>query len=75
MNKIYENEGKYDIETLTPNAVYSALASTGLLKILMILLLLSERNVLNVKNQKTENQAIESKNPKAANIILILIGL
>ena len=62
MNKIYENEGKYDIETLTPNAVYSALASTGLLKILMILLLLSERNVLNVKNQKTENQAIESKN-------------
>ncbi len=62
MNKIYENEGKYDIETLTPNAVYSALAATGLLKILMILLLLSERNVLNVKNQKTENQAIESKN-------------
>jgi hypothetical protein len=62
MNKIYENEGKYDIETLTPDAVYSALASTGLLKILMILLLLSERNVLNVKNQKTENQAIESKN-------------
>ena len=62
MNKIYENEGKYDIETLTPNAVYSALAATGLLKILMILLLLSERNVLNVKNQKTENLAIESKN-------------
>jgi hypothetical protein len=61
MNEIYEDGGKYDLETLVPNAVYSSLAAVGLIKILVIFLLLSESHILNVKRQTVEKKAEECK--------------
>ena len=72
MQKIYEDEGKYNPLNLVPNAVYASLVSTTFMKILMDFLLLTEKNVLNIKNQKTEEKANEEKQ-KVIKIICIKI--
>ena len=72
MQKIYEDEGKYNPLNLVPNAVYASLVSTTFMKILINFLLLTEKNVLNIKNQKTEEKANEEKQ-KVIKIICIKI--
>ena len=54
LHQIYLDEGKYNIPIQFPNAVYSAIVSTGLIR-LLILLIDTEQNILEIKNQKNEN--------------------
>ena len=72
MTKIYEEEGKYNPLILVPNAVYASLVSTTFMKIIIYFLLLTEKNVLNIKKQKTEEKANEKKQ-KMIKIICIKI--
>ena len=62
MQKIYEDEGKYNPDTLFGYAVASAVCSTVLIRLMTEFLLLTEKNVLKIKNQKTEEIANEEKN-------------
>ena len=61
MQKVYEDEGEYNPETLVPCAIYSALCSTVLIRVMVEFLFLTEKNVLNIKNQKTEDLANQEK--------------
>ena len=70
MHKIYENEGAYDPETLVPNSLFSAIISTVLIRLMTEFLILTEKNVLKVKNQNTEDKAKEEK-AKVLKIICI----
>ena len=54
LHQIYLDEGKYNIPIQFPNAVYSAIVSTGLIR-LLILLIDTEQNILEKKKKKNEN--------------------
>ena len=62
MQKVYEDEGKFNPQTLVPNAIYSSLCCYVLIRVLTDFLVLSEKQILNIKNQKTEDIANEEKN-------------
>ena len=52
MNKIYENKGKENISLRIPQILYSTIISTCI-KTLLTTFSLTERNILEIKNQKT----------------------
>ena len=51
MNKIYENKGKENISLRIPQILYSTIISTGI-KVLLTTFSLTEKNILEIKNQK-----------------------
>jgi hypothetical protein len=61
LDNIFEENGKYDPLVLVPNAVYSAMISTLFIKLLVDFLVLTEKNVLRIKNEETEEKAHEEK--------------
>ena len=61
MHQIYLDEGKYNISYQLPYILISAASSTVVLRIMLETLILTERNVLQVKHQTTKNQAEKMK--------------
>ena len=61
MHQIYQDEGKYNIIYQMPFCTYSAIISTIILRIILSTLVLTEKNVLEVKSQKSKNSAILKK--------------
>ena len=70
MHQIYEDEGSYNISFQLPKILISAVASTVLLRIMLETLILTDRNILEVKHQKTKQQA-EIKKKKVLKCINI----
>lgn len=62
MEKIYGDEGKYSPRNLMPYALSSAIICTTLLILNIKFLVSTEKYVLNIKNQATEEKAKEEKN-------------
>ena len=60
MNSIYENGSVFD-DTVLINSLPSAVVSTVLIRLMTDFLVLTEKGVLNAKNQKTEDKANEKK--------------
>jgi hypothetical protein len=60
MNSIYENGSVFD-DTVLINSLPSAVVSTVLIRLMTDFLVLTEKGVLNAKNQKTEDKANEEK--------------
>ncbi len=61
MHQIYQDEGKYNIIYQLPFCTYSAIISTIILRIILSTLVLTEKNLLEVKSQKSKNSAILKK--------------
>ena len=64
MHQIYEDEGKFNFEYQISKILYSALASTFVLRIMLQFLVLSDKDVLEVKKQQTKPLAINLKKKK-----------
>ena len=74
MHQIYEDGGKYNIIFQFPYITYSAIISTVILRIILSTLVLTEKSILEVKKQKTENMAkIEKKKALKCVIIKFII--
>ena len=61
LDNIFVEEGKYNPMILTPNAVYSAMVTTVLIKLMVDFLVLTEKKVLQIKKETTEEKANELK--------------
>ena len=61
LDKIYLEEGEYNMAELLPYALISSIISIVLIKLLVIFLLVSERDILSVKRERTEERAKEEK--------------
>ena len=61
LDTIFEEEGKYNPLVLVPLAVYSAMITTVFIKLLVDFLVLTEKQVLRIKNEKTEEKANDEK--------------
>ena len=70
MDSIYQNNGSLPIKELLIQVSSSSLVVTALLRLIIEFLFLTEKNILNVKKQKTEEKAKEEKE-KALKIICI----
>ena len=57
MHQIYEDEGSYNISYQLPKILITSVASTVLLRIMLEALILTDRNILKVKHQKTKVKA------------------
>ena len=62
LDSIFEEEGKYNPMILVPNSAYSAIITTVLIKLMVDFLVLTEKKVLQIKNEKTEEKANQEKN-------------
>ena len=61
MHQIYEDGGKYNIIFQFPYITYSAIISTVVLRIILVTLVLTEKSILEVKNQTMRILAIDKK--------------
>ena len=61
MHQIYEDEGSYNLSYQFPKILLSAVFSTVFLRIILETLILTDRNVLKVKYQETEELANHMK--------------
>jgi hypothetical protein len=67
MNQIYNDQGKDNISYRIPQILYSTIIST-IIKLILTTFSLTERNILEIKRQKT----FKSINDKAAQIFKII---
>ena len=70
MHQIYEDEGKFNFEYQIPKIIYSALISTFALRIMLQTLILTDKDVLEVKNQQKKDKAIDMKKKKLKCILI-----
>ena len=64
MNQIcikYEDKGKFNITYQLPKILFSSLISTFILRLILHFLVLTDKDILTVKNQETLNMAINMK--------------
>ena len=61
MHQIYEDEGSYNFNYQLPKILLSAISSTVFLRIILETLVLTDRNILQVKREKTFQNAIFKK--------------
>ena len=61
INQIFLDEGEYNFSHQLPQILFSALISTVALRIMLETLVLTDRNILQVKHQKTYNEAMIMK--------------
>ena len=61
LDQIYVEEGKYNMVKLLPYTLCSSIICIVLIKLLVIFLLVTERDILSVKREKTEERAKEEK--------------
>ena len=64
MHQIYEDKGKYNFEYQLPKILYSALFSSLILRIILKTLVLTDKDILQVKLQQTKEMAIKMKKEK-----------
>ena len=64
LHQIYEDEGKFNISYQLPKIVFSALISTCVLRLILQFLVLTDKDILKVKNQQTKILAVNMKNQK-----------
>ena len=64
MHQIYEDKGKYNFEYQLPKILYSALFSSLILRIILQTLVLTDKDILQVKLQQTKEMAIKMKKEK-----------
>ena len=57
MHQIYEDEGSFNISYQLPKILITSVASTVLLRIMLEALILTDKNILKVKHQKTKVKA------------------
>ena len=63
-HQIYEDEGKFNFEYQISSILFSAIISTVTLRLLLQFLVLTDKDVLEVKNQKNKSSAINMKKNK-----------
>ena len=61
MHQIYQDKGKYNIIYQFPFIAYSAIISTVILRIILSTLVLTEKSILEVKNQESKILAEKKK--------------
>ena len=61
MHQIYEDNGSYNISFQFPKILISSIASIILMRIMLETLILTDRNILQVKQQKTKTEAEKMK--------------
>ena len=73
LDQIYVEEGKYNMVKLLPYTLCSSIICIVLIKLLVIFLLVTERDILSVKREKTEERAKEEKKKVMKGICLKFI--
>ena len=58
LHQIYEDQGKYNFIYQIPYIIYSAIISTATLRLMLQFLVLTDKDILQVKLQSTKNMAI-----------------
>ena len=61
MHKIYEDHGKFNFSYQLPKIIISAASSTIILRIMLQTLVLTDKNILQIKNQPTKENALKKK--------------
>ena len=64
MHQIYEDEGKFNFEYQFPKIIFSAIISTFILRIMLQTLVLTDKDILEVKKRTTKDLAIKMKRKK-----------
>ena len=64
LHQIYEDQGKYNFIYQIPYIIYSAIISTATLRLMLQFLVLTDKDILQVKLQSTKNMAINMKKEK-----------
>ena len=64
IHKIYEDGGKYDFSYQLPYIIYSAVIATVTLRLMLQFLVLTDKDILQIKLQYTKNLAINMKEKK-----------
>ena len=64
MHQIYEDEGKYNFNYQLPYIIYSAIVSNVFLRLMLQYLVLTDKDILQVKLQTTKGLAIKTKKQK-----------
>ena len=64
LHQIYEDQGKYNFIYQLPYIIYSSIISTATLRLMLQFLVLTDKDVLQVKLQSTKNMAINMKKEK-----------
>ena len=64
LHKIYEEEGKFNFENQISNILYSAIISTFILRLMLHILILTDKDILEVRLQQTKKMAINMKEKK-----------
>ena len=64
MHQIYEDEGKYNFEYQLPYIIYSVIISNLILRLILQFLVLTDKDVFQVKLQQNRIMAIHGKNKK-----------
>ena len=64
MHQIYEDEGKFNFEYQYPKILLSAMISTFVLRIMLQVLVLTDKDILEVKRKETKDLAIKMKAKK-----------
>jgi hypothetical protein len=64
MHQIYEDEGKYNFEYQSLYIIFSAIISTFILRLMLQILVLTDKDILEVKLQLDKSKAINMKKKK-----------
>ena len=73
MHQIYEDEGDFNFEYQLPQILYSAIISTIILRLMLHFLVLTDKDISEVKLQPTKNLASNMKKKKLKCIIIKFI--
>ena len=68
LHQIYEDKGKFNFEYQTPHIIISAIVSTLILRLMLQFLVLTDKDILQVKLQETKDKAINMKKIKLKNM-------
>jgi hypothetical protein len=64
MHQIYEDEGKYNFSYQISKIIYSAIISTVVLRLMLQFLVLTDKDILQVKLQNSKIEAVNKKNER-----------
>ena len=64
LHQIYKDKGKFNFEYQTPHIIISAIVSTLILRLMLQFLVLTDKDILQVKLQETKDKAINMKKIK-----------
>ena len=68
MHQIFEDKGKFNFKFQLPFIIYSAIISTFILRLMLQFLVLTDKDILQVKYEETKEKAIQMKKIKLKNI-------